>query len=438
MEEPRPPRGDDAPSHVDDAPSLIGAVPPYLDGASPLGTSASDPETGTDDTDATQTAPTDPDARRRRRRRVLAWVLPPAVAVLMLGALAALELTAWQSFDHESTSLSKALDDQDEVTRQVQSALSGSRSVTDAATAVLAVADGGLLTAEDRTMLTDVTHQSTEQSRAASALIPGSRPRAGTRKFWFWEVNTDTARLERLDASARDRAKKLSAAEGPLRTATEATRTTASTALTAAAGRAAAAEAANVPADNDAVLDLRYAVDQVRQRASPFQPRVSADYTALAQAVQKLQESHAATLASESGPLEQSRLDLEAFARSLAPGLLLDFEWADLINGLGESNGYLSGETAWWYDRGGYATIRLSNSIAQEWPSDAAHAIVAHEVGHAITIRCRTMYDTTNDQTAEAWATAWAISMGFTSDANGTSAYGTPPDSLIQTAAGCR
>jgi len=438
MEEPRPPLGDDAPSHVDDFPPMQGRAATHLDGASPLDTNASDPEPGIADPEAAQTAPADPDARRRRRRRVLAWVLPPTVAVLVLGALAALELTAWQSFDHESTALSKALDNQDEAVRQVQSALTGSRSVNDATTAVLAVPDGGLLTAEDRTTLTDAAHQSAERSRAAAALIPGSRPRPGARKFWFWEVNADTARLERLDASARDRAKKLSAAEGPLRTATEAARTSASTALTAAADRAAAAESANVPADNDTVLDLRAAVDQVKQRASPFQPRVSADYTALAQAVQKLQDSHTATLASESGPLEQSRLDLEAFARSLAPGILMDFEWADLINGLGESNGYLSGETAWWYDRGGYATIRLSNSIAQEWPSDAAHAIVAHEVGHAITIRCRTMYDTTNDQTAEAWATAWAISMGFTSDANGTSAYGAPPDSLIQTASGCR
>lgn len=438
MEEPHPPHRDDAAPDEDLGTTEAGVTMPDADDARPPGPSTSHLVPGAQDADAPPASPSDSAARARRRRRVLAWVLPPVAAVLVLGALAILELTAWQSFEHESAALSKALDDQDEAARQVQGALAGSRSVSDAATAVLAVQDGGLLTGEDRTALADAAHQAAERSKAASALLPGSRPHTSPRRFWFWEVNADTARLEKLGANAHERAKQLDAAEGPLRSATETVRTIASTTLTTAADRAAGAEAANVPADNDAVLDLRAAATQVKQHASVFRPYAAAEYTTLVAAVQKLQDSHTATLAAESGPLEQSRLDLEAFARSLAPGILMDFEWADLINGLGESNGYLSGETAWWYDRGGYATIRLSNSIAQDWPSDAAHAIVAHEVGHAITIRCRTMYDTTNDQTAEAWATAWAISMGFTSDANGTSAYGSPPDSLIQTASACR
>jgi len=382
--------------------------------------------------------PAPPSATTRPRRRPLAWLLPTAIAVLVLGALTGLELTAWKSFDDAGATLGRTLDDQDDAARQVEAAITGARSVSDATTAILAVADGGLLAAADRTALATAGEQNAKQVDAATTLLPGERPHLGPRGFWFWDVNADTARLERLAAGARTRAKSLTAIEGPLRTTADALRTTASTALSTAADRAAGTEAANVPADNDAVLEVRAAAAEVAQHASPFQPRVSADFDALAQAVQKLQDSHTATLAAESGPLAQSRLDLEAFARSLAPGILMDFEWADLINGKGESNGYLSGETSWWYDRGGYATIRLSNSIAQEWPDDSARAIVAHEVGHAITVRCRTMYDTTNDQTAEAWATAWAISMGFTDEANGTSAYGAPPDALVQTAAGCR
>jgi len=374
----------------------------------------------------------------RPRRRILAWLLPLTVVVLVLGAISALELTSWQRFDHAGVTLRHTVDERDDAAREVQAAITGARSAGDATAAVLAVPDGGLLSTEDRTALTSAGAQAAAQVETATALIPGGRPHVGSRRFWFWDVDADTARLEKLDAAARADTRALTAASGPLHTATEAVRATASTVLTAAADRAAGTEAANVPADNDAVLEVRTAVEQVKQRATPFQPRVSAEYAGLAQAVQKLQESHTATLAAESGPLEPSRLELEAFARSLAPGILMDFEWADLINGMGESNGYLSGETSWWYDRGGYATIRLSNSIAQEWPNDAAHAIVAHEVGHAITIRCRTMYDTANDQTAEAWATAWAISMGFTDDANGTSAYGAPPDALVQTASGCR
>jgi hypothetical protein len=374
----------------------------------------------------------------RTRRRVLPWVLSAAAVVLLLAGLAALQLTAWQRFDQASTGLRHTLERQDDASRDLQSALTGVNSVRDAATAVLAVPDDGLLPSDARAALSAAGDKAAQQAKAATALLPGAHPHVGAREFWFWDVNAETARLERLDARARASTKSLSDAERPLRASTDALRTAASTAVSTAADRAAAAEGANVPADNEAVLDVRAAVDQVKQRASPFQPRVSGDYAALVQAVQKLEQSHATTLAAESGPLEQSRLDLEAFARSLAPGILMDFEWSDLVNGKGESNGYLSAETSWWYDRGGYATIRLSNSIAQDWPSDSAHAIVAHEVGHAITIRCRTMYDTTDATTAEAWATAWAISMGFTDDANGTSAYGSPPDSLVQTAAGCR
>lgn len=374
----------------------------------------------------------------RTRRRALPWVLSAAAAVLVLAGLAALQLTAWQRFDQASADLRHTLERQDDASRDLQAALTGASSVGDAATAVLTVPDDGLLPADARAAVSAAGDKAARQAKAATALLPGAHPHIGRPEFWFWDVNAETARLERLDARARTSTRTLTDAEGPLRASTDALRTAASAAVSTAADRAASAEGANVPADNEAVLDVRAAVDQVRQRASPFQPRVSADYAALAQAVQKLQQSHAATLAAESGPLQQSRLDLEAFARSLAPGILMDFEWSDLVNGKGESNGYLSGETSWWYDRGGYATVRLSNSIAQDWPSEAAHAIVAHEVGHAITIRCRTMYDSTDATTAEAWATAWAISMGYTDDANGTSAYGTPPDSLVQTAAGCR
>lgn len=230
----------------------------------------------------------------------------------------------------------------------------------------------------------------------------------------------------------------LKASAKQLEESTHALQSSVASVVTAAADRAATTEPANVPAKNDSVLALRTAVSQTKELSSPLQESLSAVYPALVLAVQRLQESHAATLAAEAGPLAGSRAELEAFARSLAPGVLIDFEWADLVNGKGSANDYLSGETAWRYDQGGFATIRLSNSIAEDWPSDAAHALVAHEVGHAITVRCRTMYNADDPQTAEAWATAWAISMGFTDDANGTWAYGAPPADLITTAAGCR
>ena len=118
--------------------------------------------------------------------------------------------------------------------------------------------------------------------------------------------------------------------------------------------------------------------------------------------------------------------------------MLLDFEWADRVNDLGGDNGYLSGETRTPIESGQYATILLSNSIAEEWPGDSSRALVAHEAGHAIATKCRSMVDNADSASAEAWATAWAIGMGFTDPGNGTQAYGSPPDSVVQQAAACR
>ena len=310
--------------------------------------------------------------------------------------------------------------------------------MTQTADAVLAVQSVDLLTAAERTTLTAADARTVHAAKAAKDLIPSGTAATHAKPFWFWDADAAADHLRREAADARKDAAALTAAAKELQDATAAVQASGSAAVTAAADRAAGAEAANVPASNESVLALRSMVTQVKGLAAPLQERLATAFPALVLAVQKVQASHSSTLDAESGPLQDSRLQIEAFARSLAPGVLMDFEWADLVNGLGGPNNYLSGETAWWYDQGGHATIRLSNSIAEDWPGDSAHAIVAHEVGHAITVRCRTMYDTTNDQTAEAWATAWAISMGYTDAANGTSAYGPPPDSLITTAAGCR
>ncbi|GAA4488781.1 hypothetical protein [Microbacterium panaciterrae] len=375
---------------------------------------------------------------RRPRRRALTWTLSLVGAVLLAGGFTLLQLGASQGFDDAQGSLDRATTQQDAAVQQVRAALSRSDSTTKTVGAVLATQSDDLISAADRTGLTTADDAAVQAAHTATGLIPSGPVAKRAKPFWFWEADSAADRL-RADASAARRSTtSLDSAGKKIDETLTAVQASGSAAITAAADRAAGAEAANVPATNESVLSLRTMVTQVKSLASPLQEQLTTTFPALVLAVHKVQASHAATLDAESGPLEDSRLQLEAFARSLAPGVLIDFEWSDLVNGLGGPNGYLSGETAWWYDQGGYATIRLSNSIAESWPSDSAHAIVAHEVGHAITVRCRTMYDTTNDQTAEAWATAWAISMGYTNEANGTSAYGAPPESLIQTAAGCR
>ncbi len=85
-----------------------------------------------------------------------------------------------------------------------------------------------------------------------------------------------------------------------------------------------------------------------------------------------------------------------------------------------------------------HATITLSDSVAAFWPSALSQALVAHEVGHAVSVRCGDRFDASTRAANEAWATAWAISRGFTGDGNGVSIYGSPPQELIDAAATCR
>jgi hypothetical protein len=52
--------------------------------------------------------------------------------------------------------------------------------------------------------------------------------------------------------------------------------------------------------------------------------------------------------------------------------------------------------------------------------------------------KCGTLFDSGNRASNEAWATAWAISMGHTAEGNGVQSYGYPPQELIDIAATCR
>ncbi|MBW1637678.1 hypothetical protein G3H63_01070 [Microbacterium resistens] len=258
--------------------------------------------------------------------------------------------------------------------------------------------------------------------------------------FWAWEAWGAANVLQDAATAAEEHAGDLRSIEKRLSTTADDLEDRSVAALAVSVDAARAAEAENVSARNEDVIALRNAISDLdRVLADPAVVRVDgpAAFRTLAAEVQDLRASAAAELAEKDGPLSAARLEVEAFARSLAPGVLMDFDWAVLVNGLGV-DGWLSGLTWWWYTDGGYATIELSDSIAEQWPSDASRALVAHEVGHAITVRCFSMYDTTDPDATEAWATAWAISMGFHDPANGTSAYGPPPEEMIAAAAACR
>ncbi|MGR0220814.1 hypothetical protein [Agromyces sp. ZXT2-6] len=156
-------------------------------------------------------------------------------------------------------------------------------------------------------------------------------------------------------------------------------------------------------------------------------------------AADALVATHAAEEAEKAGPLYDRRKEVEAFARELANGVLLEFDWAPTVSGFGMGGTY-GGSAVWDVTGGGIATIGFSDSVAELWDAPGVRALVAHEVGHAMTGRCHG--EIVSDQLAyvdnEAWATAWAISMGYTGDGSGEWLYGRPSDELIDLAARCR
>jgi hypothetical protein len=132
---------------------------------------------------------------------------------------------------------------------------------------------------------------------------------------------------------------------------------------------------------------------------------------------------------------------MEAYARSIAHGVTLDFQWHEKVSGLGE--GWYSGTTMYHEGDGGWATIDLNFSLQEGWTyGDVnAKALITHEVGHAQVVRpeCKPLFDGPTFQgDDEMWATAWAIAMGFDVPGSGIEAYGRPSDQQIAVAGQCR
>lgn len=160
-------------------------------------------------------------------------------------------------------------------------------------------------------------------------------------------------------------------------------------------------------------------------------------FTALATAVADVRASHAAEVArAQAYPV---RAEIEAFARSISNGVALDFTWAYEVAGV-TSDAWYAGTAEFGVDGGEWGHITLSESIEEAWASDPdARAVVVHEVGHTQVIReaCRALFgDSGSDH--EAWATAWAIGMGYDLPGAGIEAYGRPSDAQIALAAECR
>ncbi|MHC9043078.1 hypothetical protein ACYX8G_00740 [Microbacterium saperdae] len=373
-----------------------------------------------------------PSVRKRRPGLVLGVV--GAIAVIV--TTTTLQLTANGSYDTAEEQF-REIAHTNAATRLTLDEASTELRDTEGSAVLLLESDTGILVdPAAKESLTAAVATAGDATSSADALLAEPVPVIGEKPTWFWELyagagslDEDRQRVEHLDRQLQDEVETIGTAGNTLTESGVAL-------LTTTASAAGAHESAHVSARNDDIIALREAAATASAIATIDDDAVTA-FRALQATASQLIASEEAELAEKSGPLLGARLEIEEFARSLAPGVLLDFDWAPIVNGVGY-NGSMGGYTTWWWDDPGRATIELSNSVAEQWPADRSKALVVHEVGHAISVKCADMYDASTQDSIEKWATAWAISMGYTDDANGVWAYGYPPQNYIDAAAGCR
>ncbi|MCT1479971.1 hypothetical protein [Microbacterium sp. p3-SID336] len=372
--------------------------------------------------------------RRRPPARVLVGVLG---GVAVIAGLAVAQVSANLGYDAAQARVDAALRTYDAQRGEVDHRYAALLESTDAGHVILDTGYAALPVPEDAwaaltTAVADGEGIGAEVEKV-TALAP---PAAQDKPAWFWELFGATSDREADEERVDDLVDDLKAASTDAAEGRSAVIDSGVAVVATAGADAAAFEAAHPSARNDAVIALRDAAADAAA-VTVVDDTTATAYVALQAAATQVLTTEAAELAEKAGPLQRARLEVEAFARSLAPGVLLEFDWAPTVNGAG-ANGSMGGYTTWWWDQPGRAIIQLSDSVAQQWPAERSRALVAHEVGHAISVKCVGMYDSSTQDSIEKWATAWAISMGFTDDANGVWAYGYPPQNYIDAAAGCR
>ncbi len=355
----------------------------------------------------------------------------------MIAALGITQLTANLGYDAAADRFADTLRTATAVTSETAHTRDVLARATDAGHVIRDAGSAPIAVPEDIvSALSTAIAEGEEVGAAAEKLLATALPSPGTKPIWFWELFGASSELVEDESSLDDLVQDLETASESAVEAEDAVQESGLAVLSSAGESAAAFEAAHPSARNDAVIALRNAAADALA-ATTIDDDAATTYVALQDAGAQVVATESEEMAEKSGPLRGARLEIEAFARSLAPGVLLEFDWSPVVNGAGY-NGSMGGYTTWWWDDPGRAHIELSDSVAEQWPAERSKALVAHEVGHAISVKCEDMYDASTQDSIEKWATAWAISMGYTDDANGVWAYGYPPQEYVDAAAGCR
>ena len=349
---------------------------------------------------------------RPRRLGLLLGLLGGALALVVL--LAVGTVLVLQALDRQA-----ALEEHATAADRLADAVETATSTAADADDVLALAADPLVPAEAAAALLD------ERDVAATAIDDADALRGTV---------TDplpTADVRALTADLLDSADLVAATERGTRGALD-------DLLLATRDAAPAFDEAHFEAENQPRIAFRVAADGL---ADALDGGSGAALATFLEAGRLLAASHDEELAEKAGPLFDLRMAVQAYARSIDGGVMLEFDWAPTVNGYGSGNSY-GGTSYWVSDHGGYATITLSDSVARMWPGAGVMALVTHEVGHAILSRpdCYDLYfgsefDLGNE---ESWATAWAIGMGQTADGSGESIYGRPPSGLVALSQQCR
>lgn len=431
---PVPPR----PAHVPASPAQPGpapAVPPVAQPAPPVAQPAPAPTPA-----EPAPAPADPAApgpRRGLSGGAIAALVAGVVLVLALAGFAVAQALAAQSYDTTAALWSSA----DGELRRAQVAsgteITAAHSEAEIAAQIVALAPAGGVDPAVVESLAAASAEATSALTAAEEAAAQPAPDVDADKpFWLWDLVPARERLERAADEADDLRRATRDAQDALADQRLALEDAALAVFGAISPAAERHEKANISAQTGSIVELRRAsADAARTNA--LDDQALARLTAYTSAVAAVEKSQRAELAEKKGPLYKKRLAVEEFARSLAGGVLLDFDWKEIVNGYGRP-GTIAGETSWSSAYGGTSTITFTNSVAREWPNAFSKALIAHEVGHAISAKCSDMFDWRSRDANEEWATAWAIGKGFRNDANGVQAYGQPSKSMIAKAKACR
>src|SRR5690606_6235167 len=104
------------------------------------------------------------------------------------------------------------------------------------------------------------------------------------------------------------------------------------------ASSVASVDAAFVSATNAARIDYRAAAESLG--AGEWDADAATAVSGYVAAATVLAQSHLAEEAQKAGPLYANRRAVEEFARSIAGGVMLDFDWAPVVNGYGAGGSY--------------------------------------------------------------------------------------------------